>query len=162
MQNLNATIDELQNNLSESKKLQEKEIKDYKSHINKLNEKVKELEEKLKNRSEYTEEQQKTYKICKICRGKSKVGFVDEQQTTNRESEMQKAHLQNKIIELENDLRNSEEKVRNLQVAVSTFFICYVFRALLEFFLLAQVDYYTNSVKLLEETNENSKIKVNF
>lgn len=112
VEKLNATIDELQSDLAKSKRLQEKEIKDYKAQIEKLNSTIKNLQEKVQKGGE---EADKVYKICKICRGKAKVGFTDEQQNASP----QEIELRSKIVNLENDLRNSEEKVRNLQVAVS-------------------------------------------
>nr|XP_023017331.1 uncharacterized protein LOC111506488 [Leptinotarsa decemlineata] len=74
--NLTRTIDELQGTLQKTKQLQEDEENKNVQKINTLKNMIEEFENKLK------EAQEKT-KVCKICRGRSRVGFADNTEVRN-------------------------------------------------------------------------------
>ncbi|CAG9814199.1 unnamed protein product [Phaedon cochleariae] len=67
---LNSTIEELHNTLQKTKRVQEDEDKKKANTIDILNNRLIELESSLK-------EAEEKVRVCKICRGRSRVGFAD-------------------------------------------------------------------------------------
>ncbi|XP_019761541.1 putative leucine-rich repeat-containing protein DDB_G0290503 isoform X12 [Dendroctonus ponderosae] len=157
---LNCTIEELKTNLEECQLAQIDEEKAYRKEIALLHETISSMEAELRDMESKLGKEGKT---CKICRGKSKVGFLEstEVQASFDDQELglmqeanatrlrmqseieRKSHeiqtLRGKVEQLESSLRTCEERASNLQEAVAL---------------------YSNSVSVLETTGEESKLQI--
>ncbi|XP_030749631.1 ERC protein 2-like isoform X9 [Sitophilus oryzae] len=138
---LTDTIEELHLNLERTKIAQEAEERSHQNEIAELNNTIHSLEYDIKDLQERSDRETK---ICKICRGRSKVGFLETTEVQvslgTKESEIRKAldevnHLKSnmrveierkddeikllrsKVNELELALRSCEERATNLQEA---------------------------------------------
>ncbi|KAF7281377.1 hypothetical protein GWI33_004857 [Rhynchophorus ferrugineus] len=159
---LTTTIEELQQNLEKTKVAQDEEEQAHHSQISNLNNIINGLEHDLKVFKQKAASEQDA-KICKICKGKSKVGFLEHTEVqTNlgpKESELSKAlnesklkmtqeierrdgeieHLKCKVNELELALNSCEERASNLQEAVS---------------------FYSNSLNILESAEKQDNLQI--
>ncbi|XP_019761542.1 ELKS/Rab6-interacting/CAST family member 1 isoform X13 [Dendroctonus ponderosae] len=135
---LNCTIEELKTNLEECQLAQIDEEKAYRKEIALLHETISSMEAELRDMESKLGKEGKT---CKICRGKSKVGFLEstEVQASFDDQELglmqeanatrlrmqseieRKSHeiqtLRGKVEQLESSLRTCEERASNLQEA---------------------------------------------
>ncbi|XP_074030064.1 uncharacterized protein isoform X9 [Leptinotarsa decemlineata] len=107
--NLTRTIDELQGTLQKTKQLQEDEENKNVQKINTLKNMIEEFENKLK------EAQEKT-KVCKICRGRSRVGFADntEVQTDLIDPEQLEQDIQLDLLEHRDNIIKSQNDTLNM------------------------------------------------
>ncbi|XP_076270935.1 uncharacterized protein LOC143202871 isoform X11 [Rhynchophorus ferrugineus] len=171
---LTTTIDELQQNLEKTKVAQDEEEKAHHSQISNLNNIINGLEHDLKVFKQKAASEQDA-KICKICKGKSKVGFLEHTEVqTNlgpKESELSKAlnesklkmtqeierrdgeieHLKCKVNELELALNSCEERASNLQEAVMLMTFAYSF---------SKVSFYSNSLNILESAEKQDNLQI--
>ncbi|CAH1133135.1 unnamed protein product [Ceutorhynchus assimilis] len=135
---MNVTIGELRSTLEKTKIVQEEEEQAHQDEIESLNNTVVSLQQQIQISKENHE---KDLKICKICRGKSKVGFLESSEIqvnldnndsglvkiindtkTKMTSEIDKRNreielLKTKISELTEALCTCEERAANLQEA---------------------------------------------
>ncbi|XP_050306567.1 uncharacterized protein LOC126743492 isoform X10 [Anthonomus grandis grandis] len=129
---LNLTIDELRHNLEKTRMIQEDEEKAHENEISMLQSTIDNLEQNIKILKEKYEKDTKT---CKICRGRSKVGFLETSEVQvnieSKESELLKvANDLKSNMKLEIDKKDSEiqclknkvselEQTANLQETVA-------------------------------------------
>lgn len=160
---LTDTIEELHLNLERTKIAQEAEERSHQNEIAELNNTIHSLEYDIKDLQERSDRETK---ICKICRGRSKVGFLETTEVQvslgTKESEIRKAldevnHLKSnmrveierkddeikllrsKVNELELALRSCEERATNLQEAVTL---------------------YSNSINILESAEKQANVQI--
>ncbi|CAH1133136.1 unnamed protein product [Ceutorhynchus assimilis] len=157
---MNVTIGELRSTLEKTKIVQEEEEQAHQDEIESLNNTVVSLQQQIQISKENHE---KDLKICKICRGKSKVGFLESSEIqvnldnndsglvkiindtkTKMTSEIDKRNreielLKTKISELTEALCTCEERAANLQEAVAL---------------------YSNSISVLEQSRNEAKCQI--
>ncbi|KAL1491211.1 hypothetical protein ABEB36_011844 [Hypothenemus hampei] len=161
---LNSTIDQLRHTLEKTRSAQDEEEKAHERELALLNETINSLEEKVLFLEE--KQQKKEPKACRICKVKSKVGFLEHSETqanltlaggeceellkelneTKRtmESELEKRNeeihtLKKTIQELELALSSCQERGTNLNEAVA---------------------FYTNSLRVLEESESETHLQI--